>query len=48
MATEPTEAPAPSVPNVVDPELLSILRCPLTRSALHQEGDSSSSPKPAA
>jgi uncharacterized protein YbaR (Trm112 family) len=26
-------------PNAVDPELLSILRCPLTRSALRQEGD---------
>lgn len=26
-------------PNVVDPELLSILRCPLTRSPLRQEGD---------
>lgn len=25
--------------NVVDPELLSILRCPLTRSPLRQEGD---------
>jgi uncharacterized protein YbaR (Trm112 family) len=25
--------------NIVDPELLSILRCPLTRSRLHQEGD---------
>lgn len=25
--------------NTIDPELLSILRCPLTRSALRQEGD---------
>jgi hypothetical protein len=25
--------------NVIDPELLEILRCPLTRSRLHQEGD---------
>ena len=25
--------------HTVDPELLSILRCPLTRSALRQEGD---------
>jgi uncharacterized protein YbaR (Trm112 family) len=25
--------------NQIDPELLSILRCPLTRSALRQEGD---------
>jgi uncharacterized protein YbaR (Trm112 family) len=26
-------------PNTLDPSLLSILRCPLTRSALRQEGD---------
>jgi len=25
--------------NKIDPELLTILRCPLTRSALRQEGD---------
>ena len=25
--------------NSIDPELLSMLRCPLTRSALRQEGD---------
>ena len=25
--------------NAIDPELLSILRCPLTRSKLRQEGD---------
>ena len=25
--------------NVISPDLLSILRCPLTRSALRQEGD---------
>jgi len=28
-----------SNPNLVDPEILSILRCPLTRSKLRQEGD---------
>ena len=26
-------------PNTIDPDLLSILRCPLTRSPLRQEGD---------
>ena len=26
-------------PNLVDPQILSILRCPLTRSKLRQEGD---------
>ncbi len=25
--------------NTIDPSLLNILRCPVTRSALHQEGD---------
>jgi uncharacterized protein YbaR (Trm112 family) len=25
--------------NIIDPELMSILRCPLTRSKLRQEGD---------
>jgi uncharacterized protein len=25
--------------NTIDPQLLAILRCPLTRSKLHQEGD---------
>ena len=29
----------PSTSNVVDPNLLEMLRCPLTRSVLHQEGD---------
>ncbi|HYO09818.1 MAG TPA: Trm112 family protein [Tepidisphaeraceae bacterium] len=33
-----TDAPTPTS-NTIDPELLSILRCPLTRSALRQEGD---------
>jgi uncharacterized protein YbaR (Trm112 family) len=28
-----------SNPNTIDPELLTILRCPLTRSRLRQEGD---------
>jgi len=28
-----------STSNTIDPELLSILRCPLTRSKLRQEGD---------
>jgi uncharacterized protein YbaR (Trm112 family) len=28
-----------STTNTIDPELLSILRCPLTRSPLRQEGD---------
>jgi uncharacterized protein len=25
--------------NVLDPEIVALLRCPLTRSRLHQEGD---------
>lgn len=29
----------PSTANTIDPDLLSILRCPLTRSVLRQEGD---------
>ena len=29
----------PPTSNAIDPELLSILRCPLTRSVLRQEGD---------
>lgn len=29
----------PNVSNVIDPRLLEILRCPLTQSRLHQEGD---------
>jgi uncharacterized protein YbaR (Trm112 family) len=28
-----------SMPNTIDPELLEMLRCPLTRSRLRQEGD---------
>jgi uncharacterized protein len=34
--------PAPQTPtasNTIDPELLDMLRCPLTRSRLRQEGD---------
>ena len=27
------------MPNTIDPELLGLLRCPLTRSPLRQEGD---------
>ena len=34
----PSSPPAPSS-NQIDPELLAILRCPLTRSKLRQEGD---------
>ena len=37
MPQTPTPAP-PS--NLIDPELLDILRCPLTRSRLRQEGES--------
>lgn len=29
----------PSESNTIDPALLNILRCPITRSPLHQEGD---------
>jgi uncharacterized protein YbaR (Trm112 family) len=29
----------PATPNALDPELLDMLRCPLTRSRLRQEGD---------
>ena len=29
----------PSTSNKIDPDLLAILRCPLTRSKLRQEGD---------
>ena len=36
-STTPTTTPASS--NQIDPDLLSILRCPLTRSKLRQEGD---------
>ena len=31
--------PEPSSTNTIDPELLEILRCPVTRSRLRQEGD---------
>ena len=31
--------PESSITNTIDPELLDILRCPLTRSRLRQEGD---------
>jgi hypothetical protein len=35
----PTTNTAPAAAATIDPDLLSILRCPLTRSKLHQEGD---------
>jgi uncharacterized protein YbaR (Trm112 family) len=34
-----TSPPAASGSNTIDPELLEILRCPLTRSPLRQQGD---------
>ena len=34
-----SESTSTSSSNTIDPELLSILRCPLTRSKLRQEGD---------
>ena len=34
-----TESHEPRSSNQIDPELLNILRCPLTRSRLRQEGD---------
>ena len=34
-----TNDPMSEPTNTIDPELLSILRCPLTRSPLRQEGD---------
>jgi hypothetical protein len=39
--TDQPPPPAPPTPssNQIDPDLLSILRCPLTRSRLRQEGD---------
>ena len=37
--TTPTPPPPPASSNTIDPDLLSILRCPLTRSRLRQEGD---------
>lgn len=33
------QPPPPTTSNVVDPELLDLLRCPLTHSRLRQEGD---------
>lgn len=33
-----TSSPSPSS-NQIDPDLLAILRCPVTRSPLHQDGD---------
>jgi uncharacterized protein YbaR (Trm112 family) len=33
------QAPATTTSNTIDSELLEILRCPLTRSRLRQEGD---------
>ena len=35
----PSTTPTPPTSNTIDPDLLSILRCPLTRSKLRQEGD---------
>ena len=35
MSAEPASTPS----NAIDPELLDLLRCPLTRSRLRQEGD---------
>jgi uncharacterized protein YbaR (Trm112 family) len=37
MTDQPPTTPSSS--NQIDPDLLSILRCPLTRSKLRQEGD---------
>jgi uncharacterized protein YbaR (Trm112 family) len=34
-----SETPTSTSTNKIDPDLLSILRCPLTRSKLRQEGD---------
>lgn len=39
MSQSPNAAAA-TTSNTIDPDLLSILRCPLTRSPLRQEGDS--------
>ena len=39
-STQNNNAPStPAASATIDPDLLSILRCPLTRSKLHQEGD---------
>jgi uncharacterized protein YbaR (Trm112 family) len=37
--SQPSATPPSSSSNTIDPELLEILRCPLTRSKLRQEGD---------
>ena len=37
--TESSPTSSSSSSNAIDPDLLSILRCPLTRSPLRQEGD---------
>jgi uncharacterized protein YbaR (Trm112 family) len=39
MSQEQSATPPSSSANTIDPELLEILRCPLTRSKLRQEGD---------
>ena len=39
MTDSPTTPTPPTSSNTIDPDLLSILRCPLTRSKLRQEGD---------
>ena len=40
MNSTPTPPPSPApVSNIIDPDLLEMLRCPLTRSKLKQEGD---------
>lgn len=39
MSESPTTTPATGASNTLDPQLLSILRCPVTRSPLKQEGD---------
>ncbi len=39
MSETTTPTTASTAPNALDPELLDILRCPLTRSRLRQEGD---------
>ena len=39
MSESTSSSSSSSSSNAIDPELLSILRCPLTRSPLRQEGD---------
>ena len=39
MSDTPTTPTPAASSNTIDPDLLSILRCPLTRSKLRQEGD---------